>query len=260
MPLGIDELLYGNATGELGFVPNPTPFVDLLGPTAGKGIRKFKFLSLFGWSYRKGPDILIRSFVEEFDANDDVALIIVARHSGSPGPEHVNIIRREAMDYARMVRGSNYPQVVLYPHVIPEQQMPSTYRMGHAFIQTSRGEGFSLPQIEASACGLPVISCNNTGMSEYLDETNAYLVKTDKTEVCNQSMHWITTYYHGQLFPKLGRDQIGQARKHMRFVMENYEQAKKKGKRLRDLVFDKYTWDHASRRVANRIREIYREL
>ena len=260
MPLGIDELLYGDATGELGVVPNPTPFVDLLGRTAGKGINKFKFLSLFGWSHRKGPDILIRSFVEEFDSNDDVALIIVARHSGSPGPEHINIIRREAASFAQMVRNSNYPQIVLYPHVIPEQQMPATYRMGHVFIQTSRGEGFSLPQIEAAACGLPVISCNNTGMSEYLNDTNAYLVKTNETEVCSPAMHWITTYYHGQLFPKLGRDQIDQTRRHMRFVREHYDQAKAKGEKLRELVFSKYTWRHASQRISNRIREIYREM
>ena len=72
-------------------------------------------------------------------------------------------------------------------------------------------------------------------------------------------MHWITSYYHGQLFPKLGRDQIEQAKKHMRYVLNNYGKAFKKGTILTKQVYEKYTWEHAARRVAKRIEEIYKE-
>jgi hypothetical protein len=260
MPLGIDETIYSPvANPELGVIDGFGGFEKLVGRHPSKGIKEFKFLSLFGWSYRKGPDILIKSFVEEFDASDDVALIIVARHSGSSAPQHVNLIKQEADRYAKSVRKSNFPQIVLYPHVTPEHQMPPLYRMGHVFVHTSRGEGFSLPQVEASACGLPIISCNNTGMGHYLRDDNAFLIKTNKKEVCSPEMHWITSYYHGQLFPKLGRDQINQTKAHMRYVVENYSQAVNKCHRLTEEVFAQYTWRHAAERVAKRIEEIYRE-
>jgi glycosyltransferase involved in cell wall biosynthesis len=260
-PLGIDENIYHknnteDNSGKLGVINDKFSFMDLLGKPVSQGINSFRYLSLFGWSYRKGVDILIKSFVDAFDSKDDVALLIFSRHSGSPAQDHINVIKQETEKYAKSIRRSNYPQIVLYPHIIPERQMPSIYMMGHAFVHFSRGEGFSLPQIEAAACGLPVISCNNTGMSEYLTDDNAYLVKTDQKEICSSEMHWITSYYHGQLFPKLGKDQIEQAKKHMCYVINNYNDALIKGKKLQNLVFQEYTWDIATKRIANRIKEI----
>ena len=95
--------------------------------------------------------------------------------------------------------------------------------------------------------------------SEYLRDDNAFLVKTDEKEICSPEMHWISGFYHGQLFPKLGDAQINQAREHMRFVLGNYDKALEKGRVLRELVFNKYTWQHAAERVATRIEEIYKE-
>jgi len=113
-----------------------------------------------------------------------------------------------------------------------------------------------LPPIEAAACGLPVISCNNTGMSEYLRDDNSFMITTREQEVCSPEMHWISGYYHGQLFPKLGEDQINQAVKHMHFVVNNYQIALEKGKKLKEEVWKKYTWDKTAERVSYRIKEI----
>lgn len=260
IPLGIDETMYSKEENPtLGYIRDKSQFISLLGQDPNKRINSFKFLTLFGWSYRKGIDILIRSFVKEFNKSDDVALVIVSRHSGSAAEDHVNVIREDVKKYAKTIRSSNHPQIILYPGIVPEKEMPSIYRMGNAFVHLSRGEGFSLPQIEASACGLPVISCNNTGMSQYLTDENAYLVKTDEKEIASPEMHWITSYYQNQLFAKLGNDQIDQARSHMRFVLNNYKEAVVKGKSLQDLVFDKYTWRKTAETVANRIEEIYEE-
>ena len=96
-------------------------------------------------------------------------------------------------------------------------------------------------------------------MSEYLREDNSFMVTTHEKEICSPEMHWITSYYHGQLFPKLGASQIHQARKHMRFVVNHYEIALKKAKILTQEVASKYTWKQAAARVAERIKEIYRE-
>lgn len=256
MPLGIDETLYNINDSPNGIIGDTSGLTGIVGRPIADGINSFRFLTLFGWSFRKGTDVLIKSFVEEFTDDDNVALIICARHFGSPDPVHQNVIKSEVLRYVNGVRSRHHPQILLYPHVVPEQNMPSLYKMGHAFVHFSRGEGFSLPQIEASACGLPVVSCNNTGMSEYLTPDVAYLVETNEKEICNPEMHWISHFYHGQLFPKLGRDQIDQAKKHMRFVLNNYNLALKKNKSFKKLIFDKYTWSIATERVGKRIKEI----
>lgn len=255
IPLGINEDMY-RETSELGIINDTTCFVNVLGRPVEAGVNKFHFITLFGWSYRKGTDILIKSFVKEFNDDDDVVLIICSRFNGSPAPHCQDVIKRDVLRYAEQIRGNKYPQILLYPHIIPEDSMPSTYRMGHTFVHFSRGEGFSLPQIEAAACGLPIISCNNTGMSEYLTDDNAYLVKTNEKEMGSQEMHWITTFYHGQLFPKLGEEQIEQARRHMRFVLNNYGEALNKANKFRTQIFDKYTWQKTAERVAKRLKEI----
>jgi glycosyltransferase involved in cell wall biosynthesis len=136
-------------------------------------------------------------------------------------------------------------------------EMPSLYKVGHAFIYTSRGEGFGLTPIEAAACGLPVISCNNTGMGEYIKEDNSFVISTKEKEISSpEMMQTGVTFYQNQLFPKLGEEQIDQAVRHMRFVVNNYGVALERGKKLRDLVYDKFTWQVATERVAKRLKEI----
>ena len=255
MPLGIDETLYPINDVKV----NRNKHVRGLMPIFNGGSKtpkNFRFFSLFGWSFRKGPDLLIRSFVKAFDSSDDVCLIIAARHCGSSAKNHIDIVRNEMIRYAHSVRTENLPQIYLYPHIIPEEEMLETYKMGDVFICTSRGEGFSLPQIEAAACGLPVISCNNTGMSEYLTEENSFIIPNKQFEVCNPEMHWITHYYHGQLFPKLGKEETNITVKHMKYVYNNYDKAKKKAKILKDLVFGQYTWEKATKRIALRLKTI----
>jgi len=250
MPLGIDEIIYRGTETIAPKNLNNMVLCDILGKPFSKGINSFRFFTLFGWSFRKGIDVLIKSFVRAFNSKDDVALIIFSNHVGP------DIVLRDTLKYASSIRGSDYPQILFIPGVIPEKEMPSLYKIGHAFIHTSRGEGFSLPQIEASACGLPIISCNHTGMSEYLREDNSFVIRTEEKEVWHPEMHWISGYYHGQLFPKLGEDQIKQAVNHMRFVVNHYEEAVNRNKILKKEVFQKYTWDKTAERISYRIKQI----
>lgn len=252
MPLGIDEVVYSNADTAKTKDLSKMVVCDILGKPASQGINSFRFFTLFGWSYRKGTDILIKSFVKAFSGDDDVALIIFSNHVG---PDSV---LRDTNRYLKGIKNHNYPQILFLPGVTPELEMPSLYKIGDAFIGTSRGEGFFLPPIEAAACGLPVISCNNTGMSEYLRDDNSFMITTNEKEICSPEMHWISGYYQGQLFPKLGEDQINQAVKHMRFVVNHYNDALKKAKIFKEDVWNKYTWDKVAERVSERIKQICR--
>jgi glycosyltransferase involved in cell wall biosynthesis len=117
------------------------------------------------------------------------------------------------------------------------------------------GEGFSLPHIEAAACGLPIISAHHTAMKDYLDDSNSYLVKPSRREICPSDLASACGWYNGQLFNILGDDEIEKFSEHMKNVVDNYEEALSRAKKLQVVVKNNYTWDITTSLVARRIRE-----
>jgi len=257
MPLGIDGELYRKGidmpSKKLDCTVFPKPKTAMQAKEAENG-SEFNFITLFGWSYRKGIDVLLQAYLEEFQGNKDVGLIICARFMGGSGPQHKKVVHRDIEKF--MSKVPNPPKIYYYGEGTRIDEMPSIYKNGNCFIWTSRGEGFGLPLMEAGALGIPVISTFNSAMTDYLTEENSYLVQTDEfihsiPEICS-----ISPFYRQQLFPKLGAPAIEQTRARMREVYENYETAKVKGKVFQEQIFNTYTWDLAAERVFKKLNEM----
>lgn len=215
-------------------------------------LKDFVFLSVFGWSYRKGWDVLLRAFLEEFNSSDPVSLLIVSKAQG--GSE---LIKREINKYIKEYGGNNPPHIVRCSKSIPENQMPSLYRACDAFVLFSRGEGFGLPFCESSLCGLPVISTNWSGQTMFLNHDNSYLIEIDRLEKIKEgTMH--VHYWDGQEFPVLKSDKvIHDARDKMRQVFDNYEEAIQKNKKLRSHIMSNYSIDSITDIVEHKLDAIW---
>jgi len=224
------------------------------------GLGGFRFISVFKWGYRKGYDILLKAYMEEFSSQDDVSLILVSRSDTDNNPNRI------AEDFQAIRMGidkqnEELPHVSLYDKPIKEKDMPSIYRMGDAFVLISRGEGFGLPYYEAASCGLPVIGSNCSGQSDILTEENSYLVDPDDyvTAKINGPLSKLAKhcrFYENQIFPDFGPNAIMKTRKHMRDVFENYNKAINKAAKLQKHVRDNYSWEKSVGRVFNRIQNI----
>ena len=242
MPLGVDPERYNDMVPPLNIHQKMNPFV---------------FLSVFKWNYRKGWDILLRSYLEEFVSEDPVTLLIVSRTD-------VNHDRKKIVDDVKSVidtiNNPQLPHIVLYDKPVHERDMPGVYALASAFVLISRGEGMGLPYLEAASCGLPVIASNCSGQSDFLKKDNSFLVDPEeyvKADV-NGTMSRMAKhcrFYEGQMFPLFGDKSIAKTREHMRNVFENYDAARAISKNLTQLVRDKYTWDNAVDKVYNRILE-----
>lgn len=248
MPLGVDIGRYKPNCGTMNL---------------GKSIRDFKFVSVFRWSYRKGFDILLRAYLEEFSNNDNVSLLLVSRAVESTEDTSAEKIIEDFCDIKQSVDKpeSDLPHVSLYVKPIGEKDMPKVYGSCNAFVLISRGEGFCLPIIEASSCGLPIIASNVTAQQDYLTNENSYLVEPDgyieaKVGGNMSKMAKLCHFYDGQIFPNFNRKSINQTKEHMRNVFENYKEAKEKSEKLRKHIAEKYTWDMAINRVYKRLKEI----
>ena len=250
MPLGVDVERYR---------PNIEPF------NFGMGLKKFVFLSVFRWSYRKGYDIMLRAFMEEFSGDEDVTFLMVSRAVECPEEIGAKKITSDFNDIKSYInKEGSLPHVALYNKPVPERHMPNIYAAGDAFVLTSRGEGFGLPYIESSSCGLPVIGTYCTGQMDFLNDDNSYLVYPNgfveaKINSNLSRMAKLCHFYNGQKFPDFESNGVMQTRLKMREVYENYDEAQSKNESLRDLINKNYTWDISVNNIYKRLKEIRRK-
>lgn len=245
VPTGVDPTLY-TETG---------PSYDF-----GSNVKGFVFFSVFAWNYRKGWDALIRAYLDEFSADDDVTLMIMTRYQSGRSRYERNKPKEDIEAIMAEFPNKDLPHIVRYGKVVREADMPKMYRAADAFILPSRGEGGGLPPLEASLCGLPVIMTNCSGQQMYLREDNSYMIEIDRLEpVQSGQMH--IHYWDGQEFPSLKSEKVHQdLRRAMRTVVENYDEAKQRNHNLQKMVLENFTWNHTAIAASQRLQEIYRRM
>ena len=220
-------------------------------------LKDFVFLSVFGWSYRKGYDVLLKAYLDEFSDNDPVSLLIVSRYICDS--VKTDTVRDTIKQYLNASK-KNAPHIAKSGMVIPEEQMPGLYKSAKAYVSFSRGEGFGITFCEASLCGLPVISTNISGHTMFLKKDNSYLLDVDKiSPISSGKMH--VHYWDNQLFPELtDENTIMKASQLMREVFENYREAKEKNNKLQKFIKENYDINVASKNVVNRLKEIWENI
>ncbi|MAG25688.1 hypothetical protein CMI47_08935 [Candidatus Pacearchaeota archaeon] len=214
-------------------------------------LNKFVFVSVFGWSYRKGYDALLRAYFEEFNSKDDVSLLIVSKYQNDP--DRSEIIKSDIQDIIDKFDRKDLPHVTRYSKLIPEKTMPSIYNACDCFVLPSRGEGFGLTFAEGSLCGLPCISTKHGGMLDFMDDDNSFLVEPD--ELCPMTPGKMKVHYwDNHVFPKLTSDTfINDLRSNMRYVYENLEDAKRRNKKLQNKLKIEYSASAIARDIRRAI-------
>lgn len=242
---GADEQLYTESGPKFDLKPN---------------VKDFVFISVFGWNYRKGYDVLLKAYFDEFSEKDNVTLLIVSRYQSGQSKYHKNKIKSDIEQIMRGFANKDLPHVVRYSQVIREADMPKLYRACNAFVLCTRGESGCLPPIEASLCGLPVIMSNCSGQQGYLRPDNAYLLEIDHLEVARPGTFGLH-YWDGQEFPAFTSEMSHTStRKLLRQVYENYGEAKQRNKRLQKMILENFTWNNMANQSIIRLKEIWGKL
>lgn len=223
-------------------------------PRVAMATPEFRFLSVFKWDYRKGYDLLIRSFVEEFRQDEPVCLVIKTSSLREEVIRSTTIseaVRHLCLQYGTERSAPVYTNVATIPH----RQLHQLYQRCHAFVLPSRGEGFGFPYLEAGATGLPVISTGWGGQTEFLTDENAYLVDYDLRTVTSQ---WYTPFY--QPPQKWAEPSVSDLRRHLRAVYADYGRARAKASLLRQHILREFTWEKAAADLAAAMRQLTRHV
>jgi glycosyltransferase involved in cell wall biosynthesis len=204
-----------------GVDPTLFPYVSRRHP------ERFTFGTFGDLSPRKGIDVLIGAFVEEFKPSEPVRLLM----------------KTTTTSQQWAIRD---PRVRLVSGFLNQPELLEFLGEMDAFVLPSRGEGFGLCGLEAMSTGLPVIATNWGGPSEYLDPQDSfplcYRLVDARGVVSNQ-----VRYFGAWAEPD---------REHLRYLMrwlyEHPAEGAAKGGLAAQRVHSQWTWD----RVARDLRDI----
>lgn len=203
--------------------------------------RGFTFLSVFEWIQRKGADILLRAYLNEFSPEEDVTLLLktYARPDRSEDllPRIAYFVERQM----GMRLEDSPPIVVFAPGFLTTEEIPRLYASADAFVLPTRGEGWCRPYMEALACECPVIATRWSGQMDFLDQGICEFVDYDLAPLPWNIDVELSAGHHA------AEPRVAHLRQCMRRVFEDRAAAKSKAIRGRREMAEKWDWDKVIR-------------
>jgi glycosyltransferase involved in cell wall biosynthesis len=130
--------------------------------------KNFRFLNVGGAGVRKGFDVLVRAYVSEFSALDDVSLVIKVRAYRWEQDWADRVLQR-----ARLERRDAPDIIYIYEN---SASVAGYYSACDVGVFPHRGEGFGIPILECLASGRRVIVTRGTGPMDFCTRANATFV------------------------------------------------------------------------------------
>ena len=130
--------------------------------------KKFRFLHVSSCFPRKGIDVLLKAFGQEFSIDDDVSLIIKTFNN-----QHNNV---NSLLIQYQNKFPKYPHVIIIEDEFDDAELKALYKFSDVLIAPSYGEGFGLPIAEAMYLGIPVITTNFSGQKDFCSHDNSWLI------------------------------------------------------------------------------------
>jgi glycosyltransferase involved in cell wall biosynthesis len=236
-----------------------TVFSPDAAPLEIPGRRSVVFLSIFEWSRRKGPDVLLNAWAKAFDRDDDVMLVLrcYPRNQFIRDEDLTAAVDRLIGDELSRLgfdRSAVAPIVSMGRRLTPAE-MPSLYAAADCYVSPTRGEGWGRPFMEAMAVGLPVIATRWSAPLEFLNDNNALLLETDGLEVVDDRMD--VPVYRGQRWAAPSVEHLVEL---LRAVTQDRASARRLGERARCDIVRSWQWSRVAQLAANELERIGERL
>jgi len=226
VPLGIDPLLF-------------RPEAPAMSTTELEG--RFRFLYNGGLITRKGADILVNAYLNEFRANEPVCLVI--KDSVAVYPQGM------AAKVRSLANRGDIARIVYHDAPLSHEELPGLYTSCDCYVHPYRAEGYGLPIAEAMGCGLPVIVPNGGACLDFVDRECGYFIDcTVETMNVKQVGDYVTVDNPFWLKPDMGHLQSL-----MRLVFEQRDEAKGRGSEGSRKIRTTHTWKRAAQTAYERV-------
>jgi glycosyltransferase involved in cell wall biosynthesis len=209
----------------------------------------FTFYSIFQWIERKNPICLLKAYLTEFSSYEQVNLAIKSYRLNT-SIEEQEVIKKHVRAIKSALNLPAFPPITFFGGLFPRQEMIALHLRGDCFVLPCRSEGFGITQAEAMAYGKPTISTNYSGMLEFMNEKNSFLVDCSITPV------------YGMLFPNYNahmnwsEPNVMSLRKQMRWVFEHRKEANLIGEQGKRDVLSRLSWSKIGEVMLERLTAI----
>lgn len=229
--------------------------------------KPFVFLSVFKLEARKGWDVLLDAFLDEFGPGEDVELHILTRPYPRAKSSAASVMwkwleRSKGLSRAR--DAGRLPRVYVHSRHVADADYPRLYLGSDAVVLPTRGEGWGRPQMEAMAMGRPLITTNWSGPTAYINDDVVYPLKIDGLSEAARDMNmtdpeaaaW-NTWFDGEMWAK---PSVYHLRQLMRRVVTHPAEAAAKGRAARRHLIGRFAPDVLAVRVTEEVRRIQGKL
>ena len=210
----------------------PDPNIEL--PDYDDG--RFKFIHFGRWDYRKSTKEIIDAFLDEFDPEEPVDLILsidnpYAKDGFSSTEE-------------RMVEYNMEDPRLKIIHFPSREDYVKYLQKGHVFLSCARSEGWNLPLIEAMACGTPSIWSECSGQLEFAKGLGLPVKISHKEPAQRGEFH---SFHRHLLAGEFYEPDFKDLKKVMRDAYKNYDKHKKQALIESEIIREKFTWENAAK-------------
>lgn len=92
--------------------------------------------------------------------------------------------------FGAIQEGIKLPEnVYIYGYTKDRKELAALYTMADVFVNTTREDSLSLINIEAQACGTPVVTFSNTGVDDTVNENKGYKIETGNASLLYSAVH-----------------------------------------------------------------------
>ena len=168
-------------------------------------IRPLKFMFCGTWRHRKNYELLLTAWKEEFQGTGNATLTIKTDN-----------VKKARCTVSRINGTTN--DIIFVEKILSDDELPEFFSSYDCLVTPTKGEGFGLPGLQSLAVGVPIITTNYSGVTEYAQESNSVLLAPEGFETPRSPLDG---YYQfsGCIWPFIS---VMQLRKAMRKVYENY--------------------------------------
>lgn len=209
------------------------------------------FLSVFEWSHRKAPDVLLRAWAEAFAPTDDVALLLRCFPRSHFGDVDATAVIDRLVDAELGAIGRRReevaPIVVIGRHLSPDE-LRRLMCTCDVYVSPTRGEGWGRPLVEAQACAKVVITTNWSAPVHVLDPAAALLIDIDGLAQVEAQMD--VAHYQGQHWASPNAGHLAEL---LRWAATHPDERDAMGARGREDMVRRWSWSAAAKVAQRRI-------
>ncbi len=254
------SLLSAGVTAAVEVVPHIARAVEpvLGGATWGDVAEDdYVFYTIGTWTTRKALERTIRAYLEAFDGNDKVALIVKTdavnsiSHFASEKNQHSPMRPHELTTWWSLANiiseYANPAKIHLIAKFLPALDIDRLHSRGDCFVSLTHSEGWGLTSFDAALFGNPVIITGWGGHLDYLGADYPFLVHHDMVRVSEEKQDGHFQSSGDALWAAADERHAGEL---MRTVYENQNSAHKIALDLPPQLHTRFNADRVCRHLA----------